>query len=203
MDQRLNSRRGPADGTRRINGPRLRAARLDLGWTQAEFSRRSGYSERLIRKAEASGYVRVFTLNDLAGTLLEAGLSISASGLTLTCVPPGLTVFHELLGLSPPEQSDGGEVTISDFTIVILRSPPRLRLQREYQGDAGLRRLRKTLQARYSVPPAATTELVSTCDGATFFAALPIREARKPGTSAPAWITAFANDNHIVHLFFT
>ena len=50
-------------------GPLLRHHRRSRGWTQAQLAARSGYSERVIRKAEAGGLVRPCTLEVLAETL--------------------------------------------------------------------------------------------------------------------------------------
>ncbi|MEZ6150789.1 MAG: helix-turn-helix domain-containing protein [Pirellulaceae bacterium] len=60
--------RGRSRGVK-ICGERLRQLRLRAGFTQAELATHAGYSERLIRKAEADGIVSIKTLSDLAEAL--------------------------------------------------------------------------------------------------------------------------------------
>ncbi|MEO8270465.1 MAG: helix-turn-helix transcriptional regulator [Aureliella sp.] len=52
-----------------ICGERLRSFRTLRGMTQAELAKRSGYSERLVRKAEAGGSLSLATIEDLADAL--------------------------------------------------------------------------------------------------------------------------------------
>ena len=51
------------------NGDLLRERRLLLGWTQEQLAEKSGYSLRLIAKAEAGGSVQATTIEHLAETL--------------------------------------------------------------------------------------------------------------------------------------
>ncbi len=51
--------------------------RKQLGLTQKELALKSGYSERLIRKAEAGGRLNWLTINDLAKTFSNENLLIS------------------------------------------------------------------------------------------------------------------------------
>lgn len=53
----------------RINGHALRQYRMERGLTQQELGKISGYSPRLIRKAEASGVLDVETVRNLAEAL--------------------------------------------------------------------------------------------------------------------------------------
>ena len=62
------------DGSQRersytCNGELLRERRMSLGWTQEVLAEKSGYSVRLIAKAEASNSVRASTIEHLAETL--------------------------------------------------------------------------------------------------------------------------------------
>lgn len=52
-----------------VNGQRIKRYRVALGWTQAELANKAGYSERLIRKAEAGGSLSMETIADLAEAL--------------------------------------------------------------------------------------------------------------------------------------
>ncbi len=51
--------------------------------SQVELSRRSGYSERVIRKAEAGGTVQLETIQDLAAAMSVDGHSIAFQDLTI------------------------------------------------------------------------------------------------------------------------
>ncbi|MCU0708277.1 MAG: helix-turn-helix domain-containing protein [Pirellula sp.] len=64
-----------------VNGSRLRSLRQSRGWTQVEFGRRAGYSERLIRKAESGGNLLVNTIDDLATALSQINDVVSAESL--------------------------------------------------------------------------------------------------------------------------
>ena len=55
------------------NGQFLAAQRRARGWTQADLARKAGYTERLVRKAEAGRSVSIQTLHILAQTLSESG----------------------------------------------------------------------------------------------------------------------------------
>lgn len=53
----------------RVDGDRIRFLRLQHGWTQRELASRSGYCDRLIRKAEQGGILSAETIDTLAETL--------------------------------------------------------------------------------------------------------------------------------------
>jgi transcriptional regulator with XRE-family HTH domain len=65
-----------------VNGVTIRGRRKQLGWSQVEFGQRAGYSERVIRKAEAGGTLRLQTIKDLAMTLSLGGVLVSFQDLT-------------------------------------------------------------------------------------------------------------------------
>ena len=64
-----------------VCGQRLRQLRLLAGFTQAELANYAGYSERLIRKAEAGGVVSIKTLSDLAEALSNDLRQVQAADL--------------------------------------------------------------------------------------------------------------------------
>lgn len=66
-----------------VNGLTIRGCRKQLGWSQVELGCRSGYSERVIRKAEAGGSLRLQTIKDLAMTMSVDGLAISFQDLII------------------------------------------------------------------------------------------------------------------------
>lgn len=62
------SHNGESDRFNRANGDRIRELRKTRGWTQLELATRSGYSERVVRKAEAGETIRHDVLLTLAET---------------------------------------------------------------------------------------------------------------------------------------
>ncbi len=52
-----------------VNAEKFRQIRKKLGISQVELGRRSGYSERVIRKAESGGVLRLRTLAELASAM--------------------------------------------------------------------------------------------------------------------------------------
>ncbi len=56
--------------------------RVARGWTQEELSRRSGYSIRLIRKAESGGNLRIETLKHLCQSFSQEGGDVRLEDIT-------------------------------------------------------------------------------------------------------------------------
>ncbi len=64
------------------NGKLISHLRKQLGWTQNDLARKSGFTERLIVKAEGSQSISASTLHVLASTFNEAGADISMEDLS-------------------------------------------------------------------------------------------------------------------------
>lgn len=64
-----------------VLGKRLKRFRKLRGWTQQELADRSGYCDRLIRKAERGGPISMEALQVLAMTLCDDGLIVTANDL--------------------------------------------------------------------------------------------------------------------------
>ncbi len=69
-----------------IDARKLKALRIQLGWTQGDLARFAGYSERLIRKAEASGSLSVGTIRDIAQALSVCGRTVTVEQLTIDLI---------------------------------------------------------------------------------------------------------------------
>lgn len=69
-----------------IDARKLRALRVQRGWTQGDLARFAGYSERLIRKAEASGSLSIGTIRDIAEALSTCGRTITVQELTIDLI---------------------------------------------------------------------------------------------------------------------
>lgn len=67
----------------RINSEYLRRLRTQLGLTQCDLARIAGYTERLIRKAEAGGTLSRESVNNLVEALARQGAQITSQQLML------------------------------------------------------------------------------------------------------------------------
>ncbi len=85
----------------RINGSRLQALRKQAGLTQEELASRAGYSDRLIRKAEASSVLRQLTVVKLAAALSTNEYAVSAADLTISQELISVEILKFLLGGQP------------------------------------------------------------------------------------------------------
>lgn len=68
-----------------VCGDSLRNLRISRGMTQVELAQRSGYSERLVRKAEAGGSLSLATIEDIADALSSEYKLVAPSD--LCCSP--------------------------------------------------------------------------------------------------------------------
>lgn len=73
----------PNSSNKRCNGPQLASLRNQLGWTQEQLAAKAGYSDRLVRKAEAGQTVSVATLTVLAQTFQQHGLNVAPADLEM------------------------------------------------------------------------------------------------------------------------
>lgn len=64
------------------NGKLISKLRKQLGWTQNDLARRSGFTDRLIVKAEGSQNISALTLLIIAETFREAGAQVTAADLS-------------------------------------------------------------------------------------------------------------------------
>jgi transcriptional regulator with XRE-family HTH domain len=67
-----------------VNGQRLQTLRQSAGMTQEELAQKAGYSDRLVRKAEASSPLRRSTVADLADALCTATQKVTADDLAFS-----------------------------------------------------------------------------------------------------------------------
>ena len=73
----------PSSRSVRVNGDQLRKFRLSRGWTQTDLARISGYSPRLIRKAESGSAVDIETVRVLAQALSTEDMQVIQRQLTI------------------------------------------------------------------------------------------------------------------------
>jgi len=68
---------------KRCNGAKVVALRNQLGWTQEDLAEKAGYSDRLIRKAEAGHTVSAVTLTTLAEAFQQHGVLVTSAELEM------------------------------------------------------------------------------------------------------------------------
>lgn len=66
-----------------VNGKKIQSLRLQCGWTQRDLARIAGYSVRVIRKAEATGSLKLQTVNDLSHAFQSRGIEIASEDLII------------------------------------------------------------------------------------------------------------------------
>ena len=72
----MNNNHVSLDRTHHVCGTRLKHFRKILGWTQEELARRSGYCDRLIRKAEGGGSLSTESSGNIAQSLCCNGIRV-------------------------------------------------------------------------------------------------------------------------------
>lgn len=84
IDSGTSALRKQSAATVPVNGQRLQSLRQSAGMTQEELAQKSGYSDRLVRKAEASSPLRKSTVADLADALCTATQKVTAEDLVFS-----------------------------------------------------------------------------------------------------------------------
>jgi len=100
---------------RSVNPYRIKQLRIARNWSQEELGRRAGYSERLIRKAEAGGNLAVETIADLAEALSAEGELITAASLECDFLGMAKRVVESYDNLGIAMQSCIHELLTEDF----------------------------------------------------------------------------------------
>jgi transcriptional regulator with XRE-family HTH domain len=95
----------PSSVTVPVNGQRLQTLRQSAGLTQEELAEKAGYSDRLIRKAEASGPLRKSTIADLADALSTTAQKVTSDDLVFSheLIARDIAAFILNGSLSPPD----------------------------------------------------------------------------------------------------
>ncbi len=120
-----------------VNATTFRGRRKLLGWSQAELGQRSGYSERVIRKAEAGGSLRLQTIQDLASAMSVDGHAISFLDLTidLESVASRFVDGYDSLGRGMLHSC--GDIFADDFAFNCPADPNQVTFAGIWQGLSG------------------------------------------------------------------
>lgn len=133
-----------------VNGSTIRECRKQLGWSQVELGCRSGYSERVIRKAEAGGSLRLQTIKDLAMTMSVDGLAISFQDLTidLESIARRFVESYDWLGCNMLTACY--DIFASDFSFSCPADPNQVSFAGEWYGLSGFQEFLNRFFATFS-----------------------------------------------------
>ncbi len=130
----MTARRGAEDRFLSCNGSAIRARRLAQGWTQDDLAGRSGYSRRLIQKAESGGSLAPATLRVLAQALSTDAEQVIIDDLTLT----PLSVVQEFVAAMNSHYHDIGpaveHLLADDFVLWSAGDPSVMPFAGEFNG---------------------------------------------------------------------
>lgn len=121
----------------RANGQFIRELRKRRGWTQCELAQRAGYSERVIRKAEASETISHEVLDVLAVALSNPEHSLTAAELTfdpISIVRQFVDCYDRYGQAMLPHVAS---LFTEDTKLIFRADPERNPLAGEYHGLAG------------------------------------------------------------------
>ncbi|HQX53800.1 MAG TPA: helix-turn-helix transcriptional regulator [Planctomycetaceae bacterium] len=151
-----------------VNGPRLQQLRRDAGLTQEELAKKADYSDRLIRKAEASGLLKKSTIAHLAAALSTRDHKVTAEDLIFSREASSVELFSALLIGTP---------VLTDSMIALLH--PQLQLSvagqelaipfaGDYVGHTAIQSFRTRFAERLSIAAEfATGHRIYTADSET------------------------------------
>jgi len=107
------------------NGKLIAQLRKQLGWTQNDLGKKSGFTERLIVKAEASQNISASTLHIIAETFLEAGAQVTAGDLSAN---PAALALEFILSMYKhgPKVIDVNERFLSPDLVVHFAGDPKI-----------------------------------------------------------------------------
>ena len=135
-----SSKRHPLNSNVRlliVNAATFRGHRKLLGWSQAELGQRSGYSERVIRKAEAGGSLRLQTIQDLASAMSVDGRAVSFLDLTidLELIARRFVESYDSLGCGMLQAC--GDIFADDFAFNCPADPNQISFAGIWLGQIG------------------------------------------------------------------
>ncbi len=120
------------------NGRLIRLYRERKGLTQAELAQQSGYSVRLIGKAEAGKPIKLDTIEILAEALSDANLILKPCDLISAPATLAEKYVQELLQHQGNVVQEIRHFLADDFELRCFSNDESLAIQGFYQGSAGL-----------------------------------------------------------------
>lgn len=138
--------------SQRCNPTLIKHLREQRGWSQTELAQRAGYSDRLIRKAEAGLPIAAVTISDLADTFSRMGDRVFPEDLTTHPVRLAenyLAAFHEC----GPDWVDAIRETLDPKIVMhIAGDPAQIPFAGRHCGIEALKRSAKIFFSVLEVP---------------------------------------------------
>lgn len=134
------------------NGKRIRDLRLAKNWTQRKLAKLSGYSERLIGKAESGGSLTVATIRDLATTLSQPDALIHPEDLMESYIGYVKT-FVDAMYDDGPDMLQRVRHFIDDNAVLIIPGDPEIPFAGNHVGLAGFERAIASFFSLMEAPP--------------------------------------------------
>ena len=122
--------------THKVCANKLRNLRLHRALTQAELATKAGYSERLIRKAEAGGRLNLATLQDLATVLSTEQEMVDPMDLVVSNVASATRFVEAYDQFGPRMIEHCSDILADDFSFV-CRGDKVSRLSGKWKGRDG------------------------------------------------------------------
>lgn len=125
----------------RVHGPSFLECRRARGWSQEELSRRSGYSIRLIRKAESGGNLRTDTLQTICETFSQSHGSVRVEDIScsLVSIARRFIYCYDNYGVNLLDHC--GELLTDDFVYHVHADPERVPYAGSWFGVDGLQKM--------------------------------------------------------------
>ncbi|MCA9260771.1 MAG: helix-turn-helix transcriptional regulator [Planctomycetales bacterium] len=121
----------------RCNGKRISGCRKRLNLTQCELAKRTGYSERLIRKAESCGTVMPVVLKDLAIALSTPDSPVTVAYLTADPEHASRDILAALCGRGRDWMSYVGDLVSEEAQLRCVGDPSRIPFAGVWRGRRG------------------------------------------------------------------
>ncbi|MCA9260735.1 MAG: helix-turn-helix transcriptional regulator [Planctomycetales bacterium] len=148
----------PHGNTRRCNGRRISRYRRSLKLTQQELAQRTGYSERLIRKAESNGSVMTVVLRDLAVALSTEDRPLVAADITADAERYSREILNALCRRHGGWMEDVGELLADDARLYCVGDADRIPFAGWWHGRDGFAEWAKIFCATASKPEQPTRQ---------------------------------------------
>ncbi|QEG20845.1 helix-turn-helix domain-containing protein [Mariniblastus fucicola] len=121
------------------NGAYIKYLRKRMGWSQRELKIASGYSERLISKAEANGSIVLATLVDLAQALSTPQEIVRPEQLVFDPIAIAKSITHATYVLQRNMFTRMQHMIADDFVLEAIGDPKQFPFVGRYEGVDGFR----------------------------------------------------------------
>ncbi len=141
--------RRSANVTMAVDGSRLQALRQQTGMTQEQLATATGFSDRLIRKAEASAPLRQTTISTIAQALSKRGRPVTVADLVLSPEAIALDVVQRLFDESESPVDVLQTRTASEFMLHVVGEELAIPFAGTHKSTEGYLSFRNQLLKRF------------------------------------------------------